>query len=258
MHRSELDAARLAERLERIGAPRPNEFAHFFDRKIRREILLRDLSQHVVRLREHRVGRGEPDTIEQLIYGQQLLGRVQCMRQRVYDKFGAFVNELPVERLTLADLRAYQFTLTERLLCDPGGCDRRRAADERPEDPGHCTDDRDIHRVASAPGIANHRTLRARARRRAARGLGGRRMTLTLRGRLAARKAYSPFVRPGHLPAASTDTKIPCGSSRQGFEGHYGCQDQVIRGVCPYAGRLLECGDYREQQLRSGPVPDAE
>src|SRR5262245_63896065 len=77
------------------------------------------------------------------------------MHKRVHDESGAFANELPVERLATANLRAYQLTLTERLLCDPGGRDRGRAADERPEDGGHCADDRGIHRVASAPGIAN-------------------------------------------------------------------------------------------------------
>jgi hypothetical protein len=65
-------------------------------------------------------------------------------------------------------------------------------------------------------------------------------------------------MRLGHPPAASTDTKFPYGSSRQWSEGHYGCQDQIIRGVYPHTGRLLDCGDYREQQLRSGPVADAE
>jgi hypothetical protein len=32
----------------------------------------------------------------------------------------------------------------------------------------------------------------------------------------------------------------------------YGCHDEVIRGACAYAGRLLECIDYREQHPRSG------
>lgn len=32
----------------------------------------------------------------------------------------------------------------------------------------------------------------------------------------------------------------------------YGCHDEVIRGVCPYAGRLLDCADYREQHPRAG------
>src|SRR5262245_50592720 len=163
-HRFELDAARLAERLEGIGASRLNERAHFVDRKIDREILLRDLSQDVVRLRENRVGRGEPDAIEQLIQRQQHLRLVQCTHKGVHDESGAFANELPVERFTVADLRAYQFTLTERLLCDPRSRDRGRATDERPEDAGHCTDDRGIHRVASAPYWKHRlRTRRSRA-----------------------------------------------------------------------------------------------
>ena len=57
-HRLELDAARLAERLQGIGStPRLNKRVNFFDRKIGREILLRDPSQHVFRLRENRIGR---------------------------------------------------------------------------------------------------------------------------------------------------------------------------------------------------------
>ena len=32
----------------------------------------------------------------------------------------------------------------------------------------------------------------------------------------------------------------------------YGCHDEVIRGFCPYADRLLDCDDYREQHPRSG------
>jgi hypothetical protein len=32
----------------------------------------------------------------------------------------------------------------------------------------------------------------------------------------------------------------------------YGCHDEVIRGFCPYAGRLSDCADYREQHPRSG------
>jgi hypothetical protein len=32
----------------------------------------------------------------------------------------------------------------------------------------------------------------------------------------------------------------------------YGCHDEVIRGVCPYAGHLLDCADYREQRFRAG------
>jgi hypothetical protein len=32
----------------------------------------------------------------------------------------------------------------------------------------------------------------------------------------------------------------------------YGCHDEVIRGHCPYAERLSDCGDYREQHARSG------
>ena len=31
----------------------------------------------------------------------------------------------------------------------------------------------------------------------------------------------------------------------------YGCHDEVIRGFCPYAGRLHECTDYRERHPRS-------
>jgi hypothetical protein len=31
----------------------------------------------------------------------------------------------------------------------------------------------------------------------------------------------------------------------------YGCHDEVIRGVCPYVGRLADCADYREQHPRS-------
>jgi Primase C terminal 1 (PriCT-1) len=32
----------------------------------------------------------------------------------------------------------------------------------------------------------------------------------------------------------------------------YGCHDEVIRGFCPYAERLADCTDYREQHPRSG------
>jgi hypothetical protein len=32
----------------------------------------------------------------------------------------------------------------------------------------------------------------------------------------------------------------------------YGCHDEVIRGFCPYADRLFDCADYREQHPRSG------
>jgi hypothetical protein len=42
-HRFEFDPARLAERLEGIGAPRANERAHVLELKVGREILLRDL-----------------------------------------------------------------------------------------------------------------------------------------------------------------------------------------------------------------------
>ncbi len=32
----------------------------------------------------------------------------------------------------------------------------------------------------------------------------------------------------------------------------YGCHDEVIRSFCPYAGRLSDCADYRDQHPRSG------
>jgi hypothetical protein len=32
----------------------------------------------------------------------------------------------------------------------------------------------------------------------------------------------------------------------------YGCHDEMIRSFCPYAGRLSDCADYREQHPRSG------
>jgi hypothetical protein len=33
---------------------------------------------------------------------------------------------------------------------------------------------------------------------------------------------------------------------------NYGCHDEVIRGFCPYVGRLNECEDYQQRHLRSG------
>jgi hypothetical protein len=37
----------------------------------------------------------------------------------------------------------------------------------------------------------------------------------------------------------------------------YGCHDEVVRGFCPYVGRLAECEDYRAQHPRSGrALPD--
>jgi hypothetical protein len=32
----------------------------------------------------------------------------------------------------------------------------------------------------------------------------------------------------------------------------YGCHDELIRGFCPFVGRLSDCADYREQHPRSG------
>lgn len=32
----------------------------------------------------------------------------------------------------------------------------------------------------------------------------------------------------------------------------YGCHDEVIRGYCPFVGRLLECEDYRQRGVRAG------
>jgi hypothetical protein len=76
------------------------------------------------------------------------------MRKRVHDEFGAFANEFSVKRLARTDLRAKQFTLTERPLRDPGGCDGGGAARKRPEYGGHCTDDGGIHCLPSARDMA--------------------------------------------------------------------------------------------------------
>jgi hypothetical protein len=47
--------------------------------------------------------------------------------------------------------------------------------------------------------------------------------------------AHSAFVRP--------------------YAYNYGCHDEVIRGFCPYAGRVDECADYRtHHRARNGAV----
>jgi hypothetical protein len=53
------------------------------------------------------------------------------------------------------------------------------------------------------------------------------------------------------LPAAELRSVVQSAYARP-YPYNYGCHDEVIRGFCPYAGRLNECADYRERHPRSG------
>ena len=56
--------ARFAKRLERIDGAIVNTFVKFFDRNVRREILLHNELHDFNRLPEDRVGGAEPDAVE--------------------------------------------------------------------------------------------------------------------------------------------------------------------------------------------------
>jgi hypothetical protein len=53
------------------------------------------------------------------------------------------------------------------------------------------------------------------------------------------------------LPDGELQSVIASAYARS-FPYAYGCHDEVIRGFCPYAERLFDCADYREQRPRSG------
>jgi hypothetical protein len=53
------------------------------------------------------------------------------------------------------------------------------------------------------------------------------------------------------LPDAEIASVVASAHARP-YPYTYGCHDEVIRGFCPYADRLFDCTDYREQHPRSG------
>ena len=53
------------------------------------------------------------------------------------------------------------------------------------------------------------------------------------------------------LPDAEIASVVASAHARP-YPYGYGCHDEVIRSFCPYAGRLFDCADYREQHPRSG------
>ena len=56
---------------------------------------------------------------------------------------------------------------------------------------------------------------------------------------------------PSGLPEREIRSVVQSAYARA-YPYNYGCHDEVIRGFCPYAGRLNECEDYRQRHLRSG------
>ena len=72
-HRFKFETARFAEWLERISGPFPNEFTHFVDRKIGREVLFGDEAQRGFSLRQDCVRGAKANAIQQSIGVQQRL-----------------------------------------------------------------------------------------------------------------------------------------------------------------------------------------
>src|SRR4029077_79711 len=103
------ETARFAEWLERISGPFPNEFTHFVDRKIGREVLFGDEAQRSFSLRQDCVRGAKANAIQQSIGVQQRLRFFQCAFERVNDPRRAFADELAVKSFPPPDLAANQF-----------------------------------------------------------------------------------------------------------------------------------------------------
>ena len=116
MHRFKFETARFAEWLERISGPFPNEFTHFLDRKIGREVLFGDEAQCGFSLREDCVRGAKANAIQQSIGVQQRLRFFQRALERVNDPCRAFADELAV-RVSRLRISARSNSLLLRARC---------------------------------------------------------------------------------------------------------------------------------------------
>ena len=119
-HRFKFETARFAEWLERISGPFLNEFTHFVDRKIGREVLFGDEAQRGFSLRQDRVRGAKANAVQQSIGVQQRLRFFQRALERVNDPCRAFADELAVKSFAPPDLGAEQFPFAKGSLRDPG------------------------------------------------------------------------------------------------------------------------------------------
>src|SRR5512132_3927770 len=148
-HRFKSETARFAEWLQRISGPFPNEFTHFLNREIGREVLFGDEAQRGFSLCEDCVRGAKANAIQQSIGVQQRLRFFQRALERVNDPCRAFADELAVKSFAPPDLGANQFPFAKGSLRDPGSRHRNGPTNERSENASHCSDDRGIHHLRS-------------------------------------------------------------------------------------------------------------
>ncbi len=97
-------------------------------------------------------------------------------------------------------------------------------------------------RADLAPGARNNAAIRLASAFRVA-GFGHADTLVLLRAWAASQSQP--------LAAAEIESVVASAYARP-YPYTYGCHDEVVRSFCPYAGRLSDCADYREQHPRSG------